>query len=251
MNYWDCYQSRMAAKGEDRRGSALRRGSRLMENRMRNSLSFHQVVINGEARGVSVINSDNLDIKTLLTLPGEDLPHGGYVEWADNHWIITERDANNEMYTRGVMRQCNYLLRWVSDDGNIIERWCIVEDGTKYLIGELADKDFVITKGDSRLTLTLPRDSQTVRLDRDNRFLIDDPQSPSVLAYRLTKPFKLGGSYGGHGIMKFVLQECGTEDTDHTGLRIANYYKYFPRDDKNVKRPAQDVGAETERKVWI
>ena len=194
MSLWDTYCSRINANGGDRRSAVLQREARFLNAKAPASLSFHRVTINGEQRSLSIINSDNLSQKTLCTLPGETLPHGGIVEWMQNHWIITELDANNELYSKGIMRQCNYLLKWVADDGNIVERWCIVEDGTKYLTGEYGDNDFIITRGDSRISLTLPKDAQTLRLRRDDRFLIDDYKSPNVLAYRLTKPFKLGGN---------------------------------------------------------
>ncbi len=256
MSLWDTYRSRINARGGDKRGAALQREARFLSMKTPGSLSFHQATINGEQRSLSVINSDNFDQKTLCTLPGESLPHGGIVEWMNSHWIITELDANNELYSKGTMRQCNYLLKWIADDGNIVERWCIVEDGTKYLTGEFGDRDFIITRGDSRISLMLPKDSYTIRLNRDDRFLIDDYKSPNVLAYRLTKPFKLGGSYGDGGVLNFVLQECNTEDNDNLELHIANYYDHFPR---GYKPPTtQDVGEPTPpkedasgKKVWF
>lgn len=260
MSLWDTYRSRINAQGGSLRNAALQRESRFLNAKMSSSLSYHQVVINGEQRSLSVINSDNLNQKTLCTLPGEDLPHGGLVEWMKNRWLITEVDANNELYTKGIMRQCNYLLRWIADDGNIIERWCIVEDGTKYLTGEYGDNDFIITRGDSRISVTLPRDKYTLRLNRDDRFLIDDYDSPNVLAYRLTKPFKLGGSFNENGVLYFVMQECNTEDTDNFELHIANYYDHFPRenetkqsvqqapDDEPNVQPGNDMSG---KKVWL
>lgn len=255
MSLWDTYRARINAQGGDRRTAALQRESRLLSAKMLASPSYHQLIINGEQRSMSVINSDNLNQKTLCTLPGEDLPHGGTVEWMKNHWLITEIDANNELYTKGIMRQCNYLLRWIADDGNIVERWSIVEDGTKYLTGEYGDKDFIITRGDSRISLTLPKDRYTLRLNRDDRFLIDDYESPNVLAYRLTKPFKLGGSFGENGVLCFVLQECNTEDSDNFELHIANYYDHFPRkhdathQSDNGQAPQQWDGSG--KKVWL
>lgn len=256
MSLWDTYCSRINANGGDRRSAVLQREARFLNAKAPASLSFHRVTINGEQRSLSIINSDNLSQKTLCTLPGETLPHGGIVEWMQNHWLITELDANNELYSKGIMRQCNYLLKWVADDGNIVERWCIVEDGTKYLTGEYGDNDFIITRGDSRISLTLPKDAQTLRLHRDDRFLIDDYKSPNVLAYRLTKPFKLGGSFGEGGVLYFVLQECNTEDTDNLDLHIANYYEHFPRgydqptidDVGEATPPVEDASG---KKVWI
>lgn len=242
MSIWDTYKSRLNAHGGDRRSSVLERERRFLRAKLPASLSYHHMVIDGVERELAVINSDNLSQKTLCSMPGETLPHGGVVEWMGNHWLITELDANNELYSRAIMRQCNYLLRWIAD-GSIIERWCIVEDGTKYLVGEYGDNNYILTRGDTRITVTLPNDEYTIRLNRKNRFLIDSFDSPTVLAYELTKPFKLGGTWGHGGVLPFVMQECNTEDTDNIELHIADYYKYFPRDAASSAGESDSVGS--------
>ncbi len=181
------------------------------------------------------------------------MPHGGLVDWMGNKWLIIERDANNEVYTKCVMQQCNYLLRWISDRNEVIEQWCIVEDGTKYLTGEYGDNNFIVTRGDTRISVTIARSEETVKLGRENRFLIDDYDSPTVLAYRLSKPFKLGGSFNNNGVLRFVMQECNTEDSDNFELHIANYYKYFPRENEEGVGTPSDTENNTGsgRKGWI
>ncbi len=252
MSAWDLYKARLSVLGETKRGTALQREKRYLAKKMPANLSYHKAIIDGEERNLAIINSDNLTQKTLCSLPGEKLPHGGIVEWMNNHWLITELDANNEVYSKGIMEQCNYLLKWIIDDGTIIERWCIVEDGTKYLTGEYGDNDFILTRGDTRISVTLPLDEYTVKLNRQNRFLIDSYKSPNVLAYTLTKPFKLGGSFGDAGVVTFVMQECNTEDTDNLELHIANYYKYYPRDNisENPTEPDEQPD-DTKKKVWL
>ena len=82
--------------------------------------------------------------------------------------------------------------------------------------------------------LTIGRNSDTAKLTRKTRFLIDDPESPSVMAYQLTKPLKVGTTFGiGQikGVYKFVIQEVNTTDDDNLELMIPDYYKHFPRDD--------------------
>lgn len=264
MDAWASYFARTGAKGDGARDAALQREKRFLTNKMTSSLAYHKVTIDGVERSVAVINSDNLSMKTICSMPGEDLPHGGLVHWMDQYWLITAKDYNNELYTKATMRQCNYLLKWVADDLSIVSRWCIVEDGTKYLTGEYGDRNFVMERGDARATVTLARDSYSVKLSRKNRFLIDDYDSPNVLAYQLTKPFKLGGTYGGNGVVSFVLTECNTEDTDDLERHIANYYKYFPKPDslegKKENSPgiedispqmADKPGDEAARKVWF
>ncbi len=126
---------------------------------------------------------------------------------------------------------------------------------TTDLTGEYGDRNFVLNRGDARAYLYLPRDEETIRLNRQSRFLVDDYGSPNVLAYRLTKPFKLGGSYNQNGILSFVMSECNTEDTDDLVNHIANYYAYFPRETEGTALTEADDGgdgkAETGRTVWL
>lgn len=65
---------------------------------------------------------------------------GNIIYWDGNYWIVEERDANTTIYTKAKLRQCNHLLKWVDPESKqIIEQWCYIEDGTKYLTGELED----------------------------------------------------------------------------------------------------------------
>ena len=78
--------------------------------------------------------------------------------------------------------------------------------------------------------MMLARNEKTKKMGRNHRFLIDDPESPHMMAYALTKPLKLGWTYNDQGVYKFVLQEVTTTDYDNQELCIADYYKHFPRD---------------------
>lgn len=263
---WGVYQDRMSARGLTKRDTVLKREIRTIEHRLPDSLSYQFVTMydpeygyniltdemkrHASERNVAIINSDNLDEKTIIAMPGEDLIHGSLVEWMGQHWLITNRDANSTVYVRAKMVQCNHLLRWVSQDNLVCEQWCLIEDGTKYLTGEYEDRNFVVTRGDSRIAMTIARNEETVRLNRSNRFLIDDVDSPEPLAYLLTKPLKLGWSYNEHGCFKFVLQEVTRTDDDNLELGIADYYKHFERTGPSVGGDAGD-SVQSGRKVWL
>lgn len=253
MNIWDVYQSRIDAKGGTKRNAKLVRESRFLSTKADDNLSRFEVEIDGVVQETFIINTDNLNEKFIYSMPGEDIRNGGLVSWMNNFWLITEKDAATELYTRAKMIQCNYLLRWIGLDRKIHEQWCIVEDGTKYLTGEYEDRDFIVTRGDSRLGLTIARNEETAKFDRERRFLIDDPDSAHMLAYQLTKPFKLGSVFNGDGVFKFVLQEVNTTDEDNQELRIADYYNYFPRDGLTVGPDGEDTKDTNadKRKVWI
>lgn len=251
MDIWDSYQKRANVRGTTKRETVLNREVRMLNQKLPDSLSFHEATIDGVEQNVSIINSDNLNEKSIISLPGEELACGGLVHWMDNYWLITEKDANTTVYTKCKMLQCNHLLKWVSEDGVIHEQWCIIEDGTKYLTGEFEDRNFVVTRGDSRIAMTIARNADTVKFNRAYRFLIDDPMSEHKLAYALTKPLKLGGTYNNQGVFKFVLQEVTATQDDNHELGIANYYKYFPVSEVQEIPQDNSPDDQTNKRRWL
>ena len=216
MGIWDTYKNRINLTGETKRDEHLNRLKRQLSSKLPNSLSYHSVIVDGLDQMAVIDDSDNfnekiLDLKEILE-------------------VITEKDANTEVRTKVKMLQCNYLLKWVDEDNIIHEQWCIVEDGTKYMTGEYEDRDFFTTRGDSRIAITIGRNADTVKLGRQNRFLVDDPDSKTKNAYALTKPLKAGHIYNGNGVFSFVLQECVATDNDNYELGIADYYLHFPKE---------------------
>lgn len=230
MNVWDTYSARINASGSTQRQALLNREKHMLEDKTKNSLSYQSVTIDGVAKNVSIINSDNLNEKTILSLPNETFDSGGIVYWEDNYWLITERDAEDEIYTKAKMVQCNHKLKWVDDTNAIREQWCIVEDGTKYMTGDYEDRDFVVTRGDSRIAMTISRNAYTKKFTRESRFIICDEESDNKLAYALTKPLMVGGIYNGKGVYSFLLSETMTTGDDNLSLCIADYYKHFSKD---------------------
>lgn len=250
MGVWSKYENRMKTSGATRRDSMLNREIKFINNKLPHSLSYHTVNIDNVEQNVAIINTDILTMKFIFSMPGEVIPHGALVYWEDCYWLVTEIDVNNEVYMRAKMEQCNYLLKWIDDSSNILEQWCIIEDGTKYLVGEFEDRNFVITRGDSRIQMRIARNENTIKFNRESRFLIDDPDSKVKLSYQLTKPMKLGNIYNGNGVYSFVLQETNSTDFDNHELAIPDYYKHFPRENtqNNIAVTQQNKPA---KKGWI
>lgn len=256
MSAWDTYEARMNAIGPNRRDAALKREQRFLTTKLPSNLSYQTVSIDSVSQNVAIINTDNLDEKFIFSMPGENITHGGLVEWENNYWLVTESDAADEVYNRAKMTQCNYLLRWVDSDSMIHEQWCIIDDGTKYLTGQYEDRDFIVTRGDSRIGMTIAKNKYTTKMKRGCRFLIDDEDSELMLAYELTKPFKLGSVFNGAGVFKFVLQEVNTTDDDNQELGIADYYKYFPKPKQDAvtsdtKIDPENTVTDGGKKVWL
>ena len=231
MDFWGTYERRLGASGDPggdpRRASSLSRAQAVMRRKIAASPSFYQVQTDGRKTNVVILDMEEFNQKRIVSMPGEKLIHGGIVEWNDSFWLITEVDMDNGVYDRGLIQRCNYLLRWIDDRGNVISKRCIVEDGTKYLIGEKTSD--MMTIGDARIAVTIGKDSDTNKLVRGMRFLIDDMDSTQVLAYQITKPNKLYSVYDGEGVFRFILNEVNLTDNDNVELRIADYYSWVPK----------------------
>lgn len=245
MGAWDRYAARATIYGATGRERALNRTQDFISRKIVDSLSYHNVTINGVPQSV-VILTDNSDIskKKIRSLPGESLAHGGLVDYADNKWLITELSADDEVYASGIMEQCNYILKWINPQGKIIEKWCRIVDGTKYLIGEKSNQ--LMSIGDARMALTIGKDEDTIGLKRGMRFLIADLDQTEVLAYQITKPNTLFNIYENEGVFRFIMNEVNLTDNDNTELRIADYYSWMPhipRDNDHVNPdiPIEDI----------
>lgn len=226
MGVWDKYEARREAYGKTKRDMWLIQTRETERRRMLDSVSCREVQINGVDQTVCIVHTAEMDQKKIFSLPGEHLEHGGIVSFADNKWLITEMDADNIIYDKGIMQQCNHILRWIGKDGTVKEKWCYVADGTKYLIGERTRE--VLTIGDARIAVTVGKDEDTIELERGLRFLIDDTDSEAVLAYQITKPNKMFNIYNGKGVFRFILNEVQLTADDNKELRIADYNKWKP-----------------------
>lgn len=232
MDVWDRYKHRMDIRGDTRRKAAFNREARFIETKAPHSLSFHTAKLDGKVQDLTIIDSDLYDTKVILSMPGDDIRYGAYVEWNGYTWLVVDKDVNTELRARAKMRLCNYFLRWVDPDtGRIIERWVLIEDGTKYMTGEMGDSYFVMTRGDSRIAVYVPRDADTAKLNRNSRFIVDDKLSQNKIVYRLTKPLTVGHSYtheedGTNGIFVFLFSEDQLTEFDNADECVADYYRF-------------------------
>lgn len=136
---------------------------------------------------------------------------------------------------------------------------CTIALNISDLTGEYEDRNFVVTRGDSRISMTIAKNADTAKFGREHRFLIDDPDSGDKLAYLLTKPLKVGKTFNGSGVYAFVLQEVVSTDDDNMELGIADYYKHFPKaaqpnPDTDTDPDGTDkdsISTNSGKKVWL
>lgn len=150
-----------------------------------------------------------------------DIGYGDYFIWDGRWWMVVERDYDDELYIHGKMAQCNYCLRWQTEDGKIIERWCIVNNVSKYNNGVFQGK--TVNTLEATISVQLPSDEETLKIKRNKRFVMD-MISDDPYVYEVTQRDVLTSQYGNSGTILLAMNQVTTNSaSDNYQEMIADY----------------------------
>ena len=201
------------------------------------SIDAENVTINGKKQTV-LITRDKGDeqIKRIKSLPNERFDLGNIVNWNGVNYIIYKMDADRRIQSKGRMYECNMKIRWRNENGDIIERIGKGEDATKY--GEGTEGTFRLRIGKFQLKLIVPLDSETVLIERDDRFLIDanafidTMKENNILpnAYKVTRRNVTTGTFPDVGYVEITMIEdqfvAGYDDVENMiAARVSDMVK--------------------------
>jgi len=144
-----------------------------MAKHFEDTFDTEDVMINGSPKKLMIIKDTDGNVfkKKIKSCHDDKFNLGDYVIWNNQHWLIMAIDPDGKTWNRGYMYLCSLPLRWQNFEGKIIERWAYSEDFTKYSSGVVGNDKMQV--GDNQYGLTIPIDSETVKLKRDIRFPID------------------------------------------------------------------------------
>ena len=217
----EAYYERLTAKGKTRRDRELSAVHRAISTGVSDLLSSHTVLLRNEEIDITVEATEIMSVKKFTAAPDVVIGHGDYIVWDNVYWLVTERDYDDEIYIRGKMTQCNYYLKWQNDIGEIIGRWCVINQVTRYNNGVFEGK--VVDNIESTLSIMIVSDSETEKLKREKRFLADT-YSEEPYAYKITQRDVLSNRYGSSGLITWaVSQDVYNPEVDNRELMIANY----------------------------
>lgn len=183
--------------------------------------SFKDVLIDGVARNLIIYAATMQHKKNICSVPGETFDIGNIVTYNDAKFIILRADADDDVYTRGYMERCNWLLKWQDETGEIISCDCEVLTASQYNSGEYANK--TVTIGSNQFAIYLPLNEDTIKLKADKRFFIDN-NTAEPIPYRLTRVDTVSSSYYGVGCVSLIVtQDQFNEDADNVELGICDY----------------------------
>lgn len=193
------------------------------------SLDCENVQVNGTSQDLLITKTVDPTIKSITSRPSDVFNLGDIVGWLGTDWIVDAIDADNRITTRGKMRRCNVVLKWLDEDRKTLSYPAYCEDATKYSEGITAGK--LLQVPDFQIKVKLHLDGNTVKLNRGKRFLLDAGQYASDMAaagdhpsaYIITRRNVLTGNHSGHGYVELTLVETAFSERDNAELMIADY----------------------------
>lgn len=249
----DRYTARMNLHGTTQRERAKNRLIAHLNDRTQHSLSYKDILLNGTETKLMINSGTQPYYKEFQSLPSQEINIGDYVEWANSHWIVTTCDFDDEIYRDGKLEQCNYLLKWQNELGDIIERWAVIKSASKYNDG--TDANTVITLGSDQLSIIIPLDDEAKKLKKSmsKKFFIDN-NIDDPTAYELTGTGNVPDTYNEHGITSWIVKECAyTASEDDLKNQVCDYkdpttISSSPQNpDESVLLSAKIIGKDTIR----
>lgn len=219
----------------------------LTETRLGETVMFCRGQFNGETglfetefETQAVVQNKTFDAYTqgwkrqLLTRISDLVADYKYVKIKDtrNNWqiyVIMAMPDSDGIYTKVVVHECNYTLKWQDTETGIIYYYpSYTADATQYNTGVESASERIQT-GYIQLMSWLSLDDITVELQRDKRMFIDfSKKHPDV--YIITSMSKVPYSYNEMRIMRITFTEHEfNPQTDRIDLMLCDYIENIPQ----------------------
>ena len=222
----DRYTARMTQLGTTQRERIVNRLKTNLNNKLQDNPSYKSVKLNGEETHLIINTGTQPYYKEFQSLPDQEINIGDYVEFANSYWLVMTCDYDDEVYKDGKLYQCNYLLKWQNEKGEIIERWAVILSASKYNDG--TEGNNYITLGSDQLSIAIPLDEESLKLKKSmsKKFFIDNNKD-NPTTYELTGTGNVPDTYNGHGVTSWIVKECAYSPTeDDLKYGVCNYVDY-------------------------
>lgn len=225
MANWDIYEKRLIVNGTTKRNRDLNGLQNTLINKLPNSLSHKAVKINGVDKYIEFAKSSNSNsnnnIKIIHSLPNESFECGDLVVYENINYLVTEVDADKEVYTSGKMEVCNYTIKFQHPTTGTILSYPCITSGKTYA----NEESKMFTLPSNRKSILLSKNADTLTLTAGKRLYVDTRVSPT--------PYEIEGdidttsyNYGSKGLIYFIVAQSEKETlNDRPDLGICNYFE--------------------------
>ncbi len=223
MGHWETYNNRISINGSTTRERRVNEFKEKIARKVIDSPSCKNILLNGIETQLVINEGTQPYYKEFESMPGQEINIGDYIEWANSWWLVTTCDYDDELYRNGKLQQCNYLLKWQNELGEIIERHAVILSASKYNDG-LAESN-VISLGSDKLSINIPLDAEALKLKKSmaKKFFIDNNKEDPT-AYLLANTGNVADTYNGHGITHWIVEECAyTASEDDLKYGVCDY----------------------------
>lgn len=191
-----------------------------------------------------VIMQDNVQDTKLKTMQRTMLAKigtcksGQYVYYKNRYWLIVGLVDDNGIYEKAVLLLCNYLLTWLNDNNNVVQRWVSISSASQYNNGETSNK-FYFVRSD-QIMILMPDDDECLLIKHKQRFIIDkrcniyernlpkditSDTTKQLIVYELTRMENVIYNYQDSGHSEFLA--CQDEQHPEDGYYVIDGKGYW------------------------
>lgn len=181
MNY-NMYAAMLGRPGTSRRDRIIEKSKHDTLRMGPDSPAYKEVEIDGVKHHMEIISSTVTNQKVIRAMPGDDFEIGRIMLWSKSHWLITERDADDEITVRGKIELCNRSIQWQDDETReVVTRWAVVD---KPYFSNLSENK-LMTLSSREFQVKIPYDEESALLDVDKRLMLEEINGQPK-TYRIT-----------------------------------------------------------------
>lgn len=216
----DLFKKRTKLHGTSYRDRAIYKMQNRINRYAKYNPSYKEVEIDGNKRYINIYSTENKDTKHFACMPDEYIERGEIIKWYGT-WMVTSTDADEDVYQSGIMKRCNYELKWMNKNADIITRPSILS----FPYSSLIKDNKVYTTDKTKCQIFVSFDSETSMIRADDRFFISGSKDNHTV-YRVDNVNDVENTFNGEGYIVLTMsQTMLNTDTDNTELRICDYYK--------------------------
>ena len=232
MNY-ETYAAMLDRHGSTRRDRMVEKSKRDTLRMGPDSPAYKEVEIEGIPHHMMIISSTVTNQKIIRTMPGDNFEIGKIMLFSKSHWLITERDADDEITVRGKIELCNRSIQWQNHEtGEIITRWAVVD---KPYFSNL-NEDVYMTISSREFQVKIPYDEESALLDVGKRLMMEQingkPKTYRVTCVdAMTERYDWNDAQTGFLVLNLE-QDQHVEEQDNAEKMLCDYQevKQTPKD---------------------
>lgn len=224
---WGLYDARVSLHGDTTRERTINNFKTNMTRYGVDSGSCKDIKIDNVPQKLFILDTKDPYVKDCQDIFDVLYGAGTIIEYATSHWLVEKLSFDGEIFKTGILRQCNYNLRFLPLSLQPVSRYCCVSSSTSSTDNTGGSVNFEY--GIGNFSIKLPFDAETSLLDRTyadtgkNQRILMDFASLTPLAYEIKSANRVENS----GIITLMVGECGRSADDNVELMIADYFSRY------------------------